>query len=552
MKESKSNKLRDAKLDIIRIFSLFCVIGVHFFLNSGFYDEMVDGKKMYLMSLIRAFFIICVPMFIMLTGYLVNRKEISKKYYKGIIKTLIIYIICSIIYTIFMKNYTNDDTNIVLFLIKLLAYQGTDYSWYIEMYIGLFLIVPFLNILINNFESKKEYQILLVTIILLMGLPSVVNSFDLKILPDWWMGVYPLFYYFLGAYLNRYTIKLNTKVNIVLIVAVTILSGTFNFYKSYGQQYIWESWNGYSSIFVMVESFLVFNLLLKIKFRKDSKIRSSILKLLSDACLGAYLISCIYDKVIYDKLKLYVPVVKQRYIYAPITVLLCFICSIVTSIMINVLYNYLTDIITKIKNNVKNKRRLFMKTIVLASNNKHKLKEFKEILKDYKIITLNEIEYYDDIEETGKTFEENAMIKAETIHKYLKEKGLDYIVVAEDSGLCVDALNGAPGIYSARYAGGHGNDQANRDKLRKELEEKDRNAYFICTIVVYYPNAEHKTFVGKTYGKIIDEELGKKDFGYDPIFYSSDLNKTFGEALEEEKNSVSHRSRAIKEMLNSL
>lgn len=193
-----------------------------------------------------------------------------------------------------------------------------------------------------------------------------------------------------------------------------------------------------------------------------------------------------------------------------------------------------------------------MKTIVLATNNQHKLKEFKKMIVDYNIITLNDIKYYDEIEETGSTFEENALIKAETIHKYLKNQNLDYIVIAEDSGLCVDALNGAPGIYSARYAGGHGNDQKNRNKLINELEGKDRSAYFICTIMLYYPNGEHKTFVGKTYGKITTEELGSKDFGYDCIFYSDDLNKTFGEATEDEKNSVSHRSRAIKEMLKEL
>lgn len=193
-----------------------------------------------------------------------------------------------------------------------------------------------------------------------------------------------------------------------------------------------------------------------------------------------------------------------------------------------------------------------MKTIVLASNNKHKLKEFKEILTNYNIITLNDIEYFNEIEETGKTFEENALIKAETIHNYLKEKGLNYIVISDDSGLCVDALNGAPGIYSARYAGIHGDNQANRDKLQRELEGKNRSAYFICTIIVYYPNGEHKTFIGKTFGEISTEESGNKDFGYDCIFYSKDLNKTFGEASEEEKNSVSHRSRAIKEMLKEL
>lgn len=192
------------------------------------------------------------------------------------------------------------------------------------------------------------------------------------------------------------------------------------------------------------------------------------------------------------------------------------------------------------------------KTIVLASNNKHKLKEFKEMLTDYVIITLNDIGYDEEIEETGETFEENALIKARKIHDYVKEKGLDYIVVAEDSGLCVDALNGEPGIYSARYAGIHGDDQKNREKLQRELEGKNRHAYFICTIIVYYPNEEHKTFIGKTFGEITEQELGKKDFGYDCIFYSDDLKKTFGEATEEEKNSVSHRGRAILEMLKDL
>lgn len=193
-----------------------------------------------------------------------------------------------------------------------------------------------------------------------------------------------------------------------------------------------------------------------------------------------------------------------------------------------------------------------MKTIVLASNNKHKVKEFKEILKDYNIITLNDINYFDEIEETGETFEENAFIKAKTIYNYLKEKNLDYIVIADDSGLCVDSLGGMPGVYSARYSGIHGNDKANREKLQKELKEKDRSAYFICKIIVYYANGEYKSFEGKTFGKITKEEYGSKDFGYDCIFYSNDLNKTFGEATEEEKNSVSHRGRTIREMLKAL
>lgn len=192
------------------------------------------------------------------------------------------------------------------------------------------------------------------------------------------------------------------------------------------------------------------------------------------------------------------------------------------------------------------------KTIVLATNNQHKLNEFKKILTEYNILTLNDINFTYDIEETGKTFEENALIKANTIHQFLQQSQKDYIVVADDSGLCVDALNGEPGIYSARYAGGHGNDKENRKKLQKELQGKKRDAYFMCVIAMVYPNGTNKTFEGKTYGTIIEEERGNKDFGYDCIFYSKDLNKTFGEASEEEKNRVSHRGRAIEKMLRNI
>lgn len=189
-----------------------------------------------------------------------------------------------------------------------------------------------------------------------------------------------------------------------------------------------------------------------------------------------------------------------------------------------------------------------MKTIVLASNNKHKIKEVKEILDNINIITLNDIDYLEDIEETGNTFLENALIKAKTISEYLKEKGLDYDVLSDDSGLCCLGLNLEPGIYSARYAGIHGDDKSNRDKLINNLKDKDRSAYFNCTLVLYHIDGTYDYREGKTYGKIIDEERGDTSFGYDCIFLSDDLNKTFGEASSEEKNKVSHRSRALSQI----
>lgn len=185
-----------------------------------------------------------------------------------------------------------------------------------------------------------------------------------------------------------------------------------------------------------------------------------------------------------------------------------------------------------------------MKKIILASNNKHKISEFKEVLKEYEILSLNDIGFYDDILEDGDSFSENALIKCKAVYEFCKKNNLDYLIISDDSGLCCEALDGEPGIYSARYAGNH-NDQANRDKLRKELKNKNRNAYFICFICLFKNPSDYKFFDGKSFGNIIDEERGSTEFGYDSIFYSTELNKTFGEATSIEKNSVSHRGRAI-------
>lgn len=188
-----------------------------------------------------------------------------------------------------------------------------------------------------------------------------------------------------------------------------------------------------------------------------------------------------------------------------------------------------------------------MKKLILASNNKHKIKEFNEVLFDYEILSLNDIGFTEDIIEDGESFADNALIKCRAVSDYCKKNNYNYDIISDDSGLCCEALNGEPGIHSARYAGNH-NDQANRDKLRIELKDKDRKAYFVCFICLYKNDNDYKFFEGRSYGEIIDEERGSTEFGYDSIFYSTELNKTFGEASSDEKNSVSHRGRAIEKL----
>ena len=177
-----------------------------------------------------------------------------------------------------------------------------------------------------------------------------------------------------------------------------------------------------------------------------------------------------------------------------------------------------------------------MNEVILASNNKHKIKQFREILTDQTILSLEEIGFYEEIEETGKTFLENALIKAKAVSTYAKSKGLLYPVIADDSGLEVDALLGEPGVYSARYAGDH-DSKKNREYLIQRLKPyNDKTAHLTCCLVKYYPNDEYIYAYGKTEGHIIDEELGDTSFGYECIFYSHELNKTFGQADSNEKN----------------
>lgn len=192
------------------------------------------------------------------------------------------------------------------------------------------------------------------------------------------------------------------------------------------------------------------------------------------------------------------------------------------------------------------------KIIVLASSNKHKIKEINKILKDYIIKPMNEFGFNDEIIEDGKTFKENSLIKAKAIFEYLKSKGYNYPVLADDTGLCVKSLNNEPGVRSARYSSDH-NDKINRELILEKLKGvENRTAYFMCVVTLIINDDLILTASGKTNGVITHKEFGSTEFGYDSIFYSNNLHKTFGECSEQEKNSVSHRGRALKNLLKKL
>ena len=191
--------------------------------------------------------------------------------------------------------------------------------------------------------------------------------------------------------------------------------------------------------------------------------------------------------------------------------------------------------------------------LVVASSNLHKVREFRTLLKslsNFDILSLADFPDYEPPEETGQTFEENAILKATSA-----AKALNRWVIADDSGLVIPALNGAPGIFSARYAGKNASDFDNRKKLLSEMKhlmDEDRHAFYECVIALASPTGLKKCTHATCEGEILTHERGTAGFGYDPLFVKHGYNKTFAELTEATKNQVSHRAKALSKMILSI
>lgn len=188
--------------------------------------------------------------------------------------------------------------------------------------------------------------------------------------------------------------------------------------------------------------------------------------------------------------------------------------------------------------------------LVIATGNKGKLKEFIKILGEtqYQFLTLGDIGFSDPIVEDGSTFEENARIKARVVATFLQAQGKHWTVLADDSGLEVDALGGAPGIYTARYAGEKASDADNIQKLLSELQgNSQRKARFVCALC-WHSSTEEKVFHGECPGTILTAPKGSEGFGYDPIFEPNGHTRSFAEMTHDEKKSMSHRGFALQEL----
>ncbi|MGG1677616.1 XTP/dITP diphosphatase [Neobacillus sp. NRS-1170] len=189
-----------------------------------------------------------------------------------------------------------------------------------------------------------------------------------------------------------------------------------------------------------------------------------------------------------------------------------------------------------------------MKEVIIATKNPGKAREFEHIFapRGYSVKTLLDFPEIPEVEETGSTFEENAILKAEAV-----SQALNRMVIGDDSGLIVDVLEGRPGIYSARYAGEPKNDQNNTEKVLSELKgvpEAERTARFYCALAVAVQGQETFTVSGTCEGRILEEQRGTNGFGYDPVFYVPEKGRAMAELSSDEKNKISHRANALKKL----
>ena len=330
---------RSCAVDVVRLIATLLVVSVHFFLNNGYYNYPMEGKRMFVMTLIRSLCMSCVPLFMILTGYLSSRKKLSGRYYKGVIKTACIYVLSSFacaIYKVLAQQVTYTPMEI---LDGLRLFTLANYSWYIEMYFGLFLLAPFINLLYHGLESRRQKQVLILTMIFLTAVPVFVN---------WWSGIYPVTYYLLGAYIREYGFPVKKSIAAILLPVTVTALALVCFHESYGGYFRWGSYQAYEGLPCLVISVMIFGLLINLPTQNWSVFFKKMLEKAANLCLGAYLLSYIFDSLFYPVLNSRVPDVIYRLEYMPVMVPCVFLCSLALSWVVDLVYHLLQKTVSVI------------------------------------------------------------------------------------------------------------------------------------------------------------------------------------------------------------
>lgn len=294
---------RIAGLDVIRVVAIFSVIAGHFFvLNTPFRETVFNAHGMFLQGMSYLLFnAIGVPLFIMMTGFLnAHKTECNWKYYRGGIRVITAYLFFAVVTILFRKFWLEENLSWIKWGLKILDFSVIPYGWYIEMWIGLYLLTPFLNLMYKAIPTKRQKQILLVTLFVLTALPDLFNRYGFYLVPGFWQKVFPLTFFFIGSYIREYEPRLTGKkvwMAIVAIIVVCAINPVFNmlFVKNHAMIQIV---GGSSGVFGTIVAVLTFLLLYKIDIKNYTT--TNVLKRISLLSLDMYLCCWIFDKLFYS------------------------------------------------------------------------------------------------------------------------------------------------------------------------------------------------------------------------------------------------------------
>lgn len=341
-------------LDLVRCFAIFFVISVHFFLNNEYYSYVMAGRRMFVMTIMRWLFYTCVPLFMILSGYLLHNKTLEKKYYIKVIRILFEYLIASIICNMFNIVYLHQDMSFGLWIKSIFGFFAAPYSWYVNMYIGLFLMIPFLNLIYNNLKNGGQKKVLILTLLLCTSLPSIINI-NVQLIPNWWVAMYPITYYFIGMYINEFKIKINPLICLSGIALISTVEATITYVYSNGKVYNFVM-DGFGGFLTTVLSVLVFLLLYDVSI--SNHVLKKLIESISKCSLSIYLLSWIFDVIVYKILNEKVASVPEKMPYYFVVVPIVFTLSYIVAFFVNWVYEFLTglykssNIQTKLENHV--------------------------------------------------------------------------------------------------------------------------------------------------------------------------------------------------------
>lgn len=312
-------KQRDFGLDLTRAAAVTLVLSVHFFQNSGYYETGIQGLGMMLATVVRMACMACVPLFVMLTGWLCIDRRWSPGYYRKLLPILLTYVLAGTVCMLFRIFWLGEVYSPRLFFLMMLEYSTAPYAWYIEMYIGLFLLSPFLNAAWRGLDDR-ERRALVITMVAVTAVPALLN-FHYKLVPGWWTGIYPLTYYFLGAWLQEHPVKAKGWTLLLGWLGLAALAGGLICLRWQGQLFVSRSWNYYQSLLVTGETVCLFSLLVRCRGTGvPAPLRWCVGKL-SQLSLPLYLLSYITDQLLYPHLTRAVSGMGHRLLWLPAIVL---------------------------------------------------------------------------------------------------------------------------------------------------------------------------------------------------------------------------------------